>query len=583
MAGLLPVVAIAPALASHTAAPAERDDRRQPAERAGLPGRLAAGVRHHAPRSSTRPTTSGRARSASCWATYEYKAALNDAWTENYGANAAFNGANIALNRGGRGDATKFYYSHATHWVTSNRNATIATAAGSFQSELGCPGDWAPDCLRSWLQDPDGNGVYTFVTDDIPAGDYAFKAALDEAWTTSYPASDVPFSVTAGDTVTFTYTAATNAVTVNVEGDEPPDPEDAALARHSLRDDLTDEVFYFVLPDRFDNGDATNDQGGLTGDRLTTGLDPTDKGFYHGGDVAGLLDRLDYIESLGTTAVWMAPIFKNRPVQGSGADASAGYHGYWITDFTQIDPHFGTNAELEAFVDAAHARGIKVFFDIITNHTADVVDYAEATYAYRNKATFPYVDAEGNEFDDRDYAGTDTFPRDEPRRLPVRPGLPDGRRRDGQGPGLAERPDDVPQPRRLDVRRRELRVRRLLRPRRPVHRAPRGRRRDDRHLRDVGDRRRDRRLPDRHRQARQHRVLAAVQPGPPGTCRDGGQRRLLHVRRGVRREPRLHVAATRPRASCRPRSTSGSSRAPPNFAAFSAPTDALRDLFAKDD
>ena len=71
----------------------------------------------------------------------------------------------------------------------------------------------------------------------------------------------MPFSVTTGDTVTFTYVAATNEVSVEVR-DEPPDPEDEALALHSLRDDLTDEVFYFVLPDRFDNGDATNDAGG---------------------------------------------------------------------------------------------------------------------------------------------------------------------------------------------------------------------------------------------------------------------------------------------------------------------------------
>ena len=82
----------------------------------------------------------------------------------------------------------RFYFDGTTHWVTSNRNASIATAAGSFQSEIGCPGDWAPDCLRSWLQDIDGNGVYTFVTDDIPAGDYEFKVALAEAWDTSYPA-----------------------------------------------------------------------------------------------------------------------------------------------------------------------------------------------------------------------------------------------------------------------------------------------------------------------------------------------------------------------------------------------------------
>ena len=83
--------------------------------------------------------------------------------------------------------------------------------------------------------------------------------------------------------------------------------------------------------------------------------------------------RLDYIAGLGTTAIWLAPIFKNQPVQGSGSDVSAGYHGYWITDFTRVDPHFGTEADLKDLVDRAHRRGIKVFLDVITNHTADVI------------------------------------------------------------------------------------------------------------------------------------------------------------------------------------------------------------------
>ncbi len=117
---------------------------------------------------------------------WEYKVALNDTWDVNYGAGAVANGGNIALTLAAE-TGVRFYFDDTTHWVTSNRNVTIATAAGSFQSEIGCPGDWAPDCLRSWLQDIDGNGVYTFVTDDIPAGAYAFKAALDEGWTTSYP------------------------------------------------------------------------------------------------------------------------------------------------------------------------------------------------------------------------------------------------------------------------------------------------------------------------------------------------------------------------------------------------------------
>ncbi|MFU8853820.1 pullulanase-type alpha-1,6-glucosidase [Micromonospora sp. SL1-18] len=182
------------------------------------------------------------------------------------------------------------------------------------------------------------------------------------------------------------------------------------------------EQFYFVLPDRFANGDERNDTGGLTGDRLTTGLDPTDKGFYHGGDLKGLIDKLDYIQGLGTTAIWMAPVFKNRPVQGSGADVSAGYHGYWITDFTQVDPHFGTNEELKRLVTLAHQRGIKVYLDIIVNHTADVIRYAENKYGYVDKKTAPYRDAQGQPFDDRNYAdGTRDFPQVNEKSFPYTP------------------------------------------------------------------------------------------------------------------------------------------------------------------
>lgn len=155
-----------------------------------------------------------------------------------------------------------------------------------------------------------------------------------------------------------------------------------------------DEVVYFVLPDRFENGDPGNDRGGLKGDRLVTGFDPSARGFYHGGDLKGLTARLDYIQGLGATAIWLGPIFKNKPVQGPPGQESAGYHGYWVTDFTAVDPHFGTEAGFRAFVEAAHARGMKVYMDIIANHTADVIQYRELApeggYPYRSKADFPY-------------------------------------------------------------------------------------------------------------------------------------------------------------------------------------------------
>ncbi|WFE27923.1 pullulanase-type alpha-1,6-glucosidase [Solwaraspora sp. WMMD791] len=171
------------------------------------------------------------------------------------------------------------------------------------------------------------------------------------------------------------------------------------------------EQFYFLLPDRFANGDRRNDRGGLRGDRLVTGHDPTDKGFYQGGDLQGVIDNLDYIQGLGTTAIWLAPVFANRPVQGSGDDVSAGYHGYWITDFTRVDPHFGSTADLKRLVDLAHRRGIKIYLDVIVNHTADVISYAEDNYTYVDKATEPYRDAQGRPFEDRHYAdGTRAFP-----------------------------------------------------------------------------------------------------------------------------------------------------------------------------
>ncbi|MEO1187921.1 MAG: alpha-amylase family glycosyl hydrolase [Pseudomonadota bacterium] len=148
-----------------------------------------------------------------------------------------------------------------------------------------------------------------------------------------------------------------------------------SLAQSDRR--IEDEIIYFVLPDRFENGDTSNDRGGIEGGRLKDGYDPTDFGFYHGGDLKGLTQRLDYIQGLGMTAIWLTPIFENNPVQGPEGQESSGYHGYWITDFTNVDPHIGTREDFKAFVDAAHARDMKVYMDIITNHTADIIAYRE--------------------------------------------------------------------------------------------------------------------------------------------------------------------------------------------------------------
>lgn len=169
-----------------------------------------------------------------------------------------------------------------------------------------------------------------------------------------------------------------------------------------------DEIIYFVMPDRFENANPDNDRGGIEGGRLDHGYDPTDYGFYHGGDIAGLTARLDYIQGMGATAIWLTPIFQNRAVQGEGEGVSAAYHGYWITDFMRPDAHLGEREEFRAFVEAAHARGMRVYMDIITNHTADIIAYRECHdptselfidpqggCPYRRRADFPFTTVGG--------------------------------------------------------------------------------------------------------------------------------------------------------------------------------------------
>ena len=291
------------------------------------------------------------------------------------------------------------------------------TLVGSLQSEVGCEGDWDPTCEATDLDLDVATQTYA-ETFDVPVGSYEYKVVVNHSWDESYGqdgalgGSNIPLVLQGPATIVFGYDPESHRISVTPQSLPATTPEqDAALAGNSLRKDLTREQFYFVMADRFANGDPTNDAGGLTGDKFVTGLDPTAKGFYHGGDLNGIKQKLDYLKGLGVTSIWMTPSFKNKPVQGTGENISAGYHGYWITDFTQIDPHLGTNAELEQLIDAAHGKGMKVFFDIITNHTADVIS---SQSAYVTKATQPYKDSAGNPFDDLTYVNGDTFPELDP-------------------------------------------------------------------------------------------------------------------------------------------------------------------------
>jgi Ca2+-binding RTX toxin-like protein len=150
---------------------------------------------------------------------WHYKVALNGSFDENYGANATPNGPNITLVLP-TDTAVKFYYDNKTHWITDNPTSVIATAPGDYQSEIGCSGDFDPSCLRSWLEDPDGDGIYQFSTDAIPSGTYQTKVAINESFAENYGAGGVPngpdisFTVPANATVTFTYDPVSHILSI---------------------------------------------------------------------------------------------------------------------------------------------------------------------------------------------------------------------------------------------------------------------------------------------------------------------------------------------------------------------------------
>jgi glycosidase len=174
---------------------------------------------------------------------WEYKAPLNNGWDENYGLHATAGGANIPLSLGAA-RSVNFYYDHASHWVTDNVSSVIAVAPGSFQSELGCSGDWDPSCLRSWLQDVDGDGTYVLETTALPAGAYETKVAINESWDENYGQGGVPngpniaFTVPANNAeVTFTYVASTHVLTVAAGHGHDGNVEWDGL-RHDSRSDV---------------------------------------------------------------------------------------------------------------------------------------------------------------------------------------------------------------------------------------------------------------------------------------------------------------------------------------------------------
>jgi glycosidase len=148
-------------------------------------------------------------------------------------------------------------------------------------------------------------------------------------------------------------------------GAEPAPPGNPPLAAPDWRD----QIIYFLMIDRFDDGDpANNDQG--AGE-----YDPADSRKFSGGDLDGIRHRIDYIRELGATAVWITPPVSNQ--WWDGRLQYGGYHGYWAADFRRVDRHFGSLDSYRALARALHGAGMALIQDIVVNHTGNFFHYEE--------------------------------------------------------------------------------------------------------------------------------------------------------------------------------------------------------------
>ena len=144
---------------------------------------------------------------------------------------------------------------------------------------------------------------------------------------------------------------------------------DQPLKLHVPSPDWRAQIIYFLMIDRFDDGDPANNRQGQHE------FAPADSRKYSGGDLAGIKRKLDYIQGLGASAIWITPPVKHQ--WWDGRTQYGGYHGYWAQDFDQVDPHFGSLLDYQRLSDALHRRGMYLVQDIVLNHTGNFSSYGD--------------------------------------------------------------------------------------------------------------------------------------------------------------------------------------------------------------
>ncbi|MBS3940970.1 MAG: pullulanase-type alpha-1,6-glucosidase [Actinobacteria bacterium] len=190
---------------------------------------------------------------------WEYKVAIDGSWALNYGAGGMVDGPNLVL------DLTEpttvdFVFSHRTGWVANSVQHVFATVPGEFQAQVGCPGDWQPDCFRTWLQDLDGDGTYTYTSPGLDAGTYAFKVALDGSWDVNYGeggaqnGANLSATVVDGERIRVQFTPPTDggaALTYEVVAADGPGPAPGVERDHVVvhyQRDAGDEADWGLHP-----------------------------------------------------------------------------------------------------------------------------------------------------------------------------------------------------------------------------------------------------------------------------------------------------------------------------------------------
>ncbi len=196
----------------------------------------------------------------------------------------------------------------------------------------------------------------------------------------------------------------TGATTFPFNLDNPLDP------KGRYQGFTSDDVIYLIMPDRFADGDPSNDSPpelGRPSDRKSSGA-------YHGGDIKGIKDHLAYLKDLGVTGVWFTPITKNS---STGPNATGSYHGYSASDFYDVEPRFGSMKELKELVDAAHSMGLKIVQDQVANHSGIRIPWATDL---PTPTWFHYADRAAKPRNNFDISGlSDPYARPKRKEVPV--------------------------------------------------------------------------------------------------------------------------------------------------------------------